>query len=155
MKHSYFGRKFSRTKNERKQLFRNLARDLFLHGQIRTTLAKAKAIQPFVEKMITKAKKGGDWQKRLVAQHIGDHAIVTLLWQEAQTRFMNRSSGFTRIVKLGQRVGDGGEEVIISFVDSQVPKPVAEKNKEEKASQTSATEKTVPKPKKKKTTTKK
>jgi large subunit ribosomal protein L17 len=82
---------------------RNLARELIARGSIRTTLARAKAVQPLVEKLVTKAKKGKATQKSLLA--------------DAATRFARRTSGFTRIVKLGPRAGDAAEEVLLQFVD--------------------------------------
>ena len=80
-----------------------LAQQLIKFGNITTTLPKAKAVQPMVEKMITKSKKGKGW---------------------AATRFPNRTSGYTRIIKLGTRLGDSAQEAILSFVD---PKPEAKK----------------------------
>ena len=96
MRHGYFGRKLSRNTNERKRLLLGLAQQLIKFGNITTTLPKAKAVQPMVEKMITKSKKGKGW---------------------AATRFPNRTSGYTRIVKLGTRLGDSAQEAMLSFVD--------------------------------------
>ncbi len=115
MRHSYFGRKLSRTKNERRRLFQGLARDLILRGTIKTTLGKAKAVQPLVEKLVTLAKKG---QARGVKKELASKDIEKILLQDAKTRFANRTSGFTRIVKLGKRLGDATEEVLLQFVDA-------------------------------------
>ncbi|MBI3576438.1 50S ribosomal protein L17 [Candidatus Gottesmanbacteria bacterium] len=120
MRHSYFGRKLSRTVNERRRLFMILARELIAHGQITTTLAKAKAVQPLVEKLITRAKKGSQRDKRLVFHVLADKSSTTSLMEYAKTRFGSRTSGFTRIVKLGPRVGDATEEAMLSFVDAPI-----------------------------------
>jgi large subunit ribosomal protein L17 len=115
--------KLSRTKNERRRLFQGLARDLIKHGRIRTTLGKAKAVQPLVEKLVTLAKKGS---VRGVEKVLADKDIEKLLNIDAKTRFANRSSGFTRIIKLGKRLGDATEEVFLQFVDMR---DIAEKVK--------------------------
>lgn len=116
MRHSYFGRKLSRTKNERRRLLQGLARDLIKRGSIKTTLAKAKAVQPMVEKLVTLAKKGsvGEVEKVLASKD-----IEKLLLADVKTRFAGRNSGFTRIIKLGKRLGDATEEVFLQFVDEK------------------------------------
>jgi large subunit ribosomal protein L17 len=120
MHHGVFGKKLSRTKNERRRLFANLTRDLILHGRIVTSRAKAKAIQPLVEKLVTKAKKGSDANRRKILEVIPHGDIVNLLMKDAKDRFSNRSSGFTRIVKIGNIRSDGSEEVMLSFVDEAI-----------------------------------
>lgn len=117
MRHGVGGRKLSRTIDERRRLFLILTRFLFLHGSLKTTLAKAKAIQPMVEKLITKAKKGDNASLNQIHKKLADKPTVETLLEWAKTRFSKRSSGFTRIMKLGMRVGDGGEEVMLTFVD--------------------------------------
>lgn len=129
MRHSVFGRKISRTKNERRRLFRSLVRELILHGRITTTLAKAKSVQPLIEQLVTKAKKGTDQKRREVRSVLGDPWSVTKLFDDASTRFASRGSGFTRIVKLGTRTGDGAQYVLLSFVDEEV-KPMVVKTGE-------------------------
>lgn len=120
MRHSYFGRKLSRTVNERRRLFMMLARELMVRGTITTTLAKAKAVQPLVEKLITRAKKGSDVDRRRVLSVLADRMITKNLMDQAKTRFAARTSGFTRIVKLGPRLGDATEMVKLSFVDAPI-----------------------------------
>lgn len=120
MRHRYFGKKLSRTKNERRSLLRNLARDVFLKGSIRTTLAKAKAVQPFIEKLITLAKKGTDRKKQEVMQELPYKDVVKKLFLDAETRFASRTSGFTSIVKLGTRMGDNSQTALLRFVDEDV-----------------------------------
>ncbi|MBI5619538.1 50S ribosomal protein L17 [Candidatus Gottesmanbacteria bacterium] len=120
MRHSVFGRKFSRTKNERKHLFAGLVRALLLHGSIKTTVAKAKAVQPIVEKLVTKAKAGRDVDRRIILRLLDDTEVVDQLLSDAKTRFGNRTSGFTRIVRLGKRLGDAAEVALLQFVDERV-----------------------------------
>lgn len=132
MRHSYFGRKLSRTTNERQQLFRNLLRALIAHGSITTTMPRAKAVQPSMEKLITKAKVGNDSTKRAIFAQLGDKDATRELLGMAQTRFEKRSSGFTRIIKLGLRTGDAAEMVQLSFVDAPVAVSVPAEKKEEK-----------------------
>jgi large subunit ribosomal protein L17 len=117
MRHSVFGRGLSRTKNERRRLLQGLARDVIIRGSIKTSLAKAKAVQPMVEKLVTLAKKGS---VREVKKIIASKDIEKLLNSDAGTRFANRSSGFTRIIKLGKRLGDATEVVFLQFVDTRV-----------------------------------
>lgn len=116
MRHRYFGRKLSRTKNERRRLLQGIARELIRLGSIRTTLAKAKALQPMVEKLISRAKAGTSAGKQSVRKVLSDKRTEELLLAGAQTRFSARKSGFTRIVKLRPRRGDAAEEVILQFV---------------------------------------
>lgn len=119
MRHRYFGRKLSRTKNERRRLFQGLVRDLIRHGSIRTTLAKAKAVAPLVEKLVTRAKKDGSGARIAIKRVISDKETEKLLAADAAGRFAGRTSGFTRIVKLGPRTGDAAEEVLLQFVDER------------------------------------
>lgn len=118
MLHSVFGRKLNRSANERKRLFRNLTRSLILHGKITTTLAKAKAIQPLIEKMITKAKNDNALKtRRLLLKSLSDRFTVDKLL-EIGPLFKNRNGGYTRIVKLGRRVGDNANHVVMTFTET-------------------------------------
>lgn len=123
MRHSVFGRKLSRTKNERRRLFQSLARDLIIHGSIRTSLAKAKAVQPTVEKLITLAKKGS---AKEIEKVLASKDIERALLADSKTRFAGRNSGFTRIIHLGKRLGDATEEVLFQLVDAK-PTPKSPK----------------------------
>jgi large subunit ribosomal protein L17 len=132
MRHSVFGRKLSRTKNERRRLFAGLVRDLIIRDGITTTIAKAKAVQPVIEKLITKAKKGDEPSRRAVDAVLTNRQITAQLFEEAKTRFASRTSGFTRIIKMGKRQGDATDTARLSFVDERVvvetvavPAPVA------------------------------
>jgi large subunit ribosomal protein L17 len=120
MRHSVFGRKFSRTKNERRRLLQGLVRDLLIHGAIKTTLPKAKAARPIVEKLITKAKNGSRASRNQIEKVLASKDIEVVLLAEAKTRFASRASGFTRIIHLGNRRGDSTEEVLFQLVDEKV-----------------------------------
>ncbi len=142
MNHSVFGRKLSRTSNERRRLFMELVREMIEHGSVQTTLAKAKAVQPLVEKMVTRAKDGTEHSRRQALKVIDDRKLTAQLFADAKTQFANRQSGFTRIIKLGMRRGDATEEAVLSFVDQKV---VVEVVKPKKA--VAKTEATVVEPK--------
>jgi len=140
MNHNVFGRKLSRSKNERRRLFANLIRSLILHGKIVTTEAKAKAIKGAVDKCITMAKKGTGAAYKNVLADVIDAKAAKQLMKDAKDRFAGRTSGYTRTVKLGRRSGDATEEVMMSFVDeviaSEVVTPPAKKVvKEEKVAE--------------------
>lgn len=120
MRHNVFGRKLSRTKNERRRLFAGLTRDLLIHNTITTTVAKAKAVQPLIEKLLTKAKDGSDANRRRVMSIITNRTLTNKLFEEAKTRFAKRTSGFTRIIKAGKRMGDATDTAMLSFVDERV-----------------------------------
>ncbi len=120
MRHSVFGRKLSRTKNERRRLLQGLARDLIIHGTIRTTVSKAKAVQPLVEKLVTKAKDGSRASIIQLGKVLSSKNIEAMLMDDAKTRFANRQSGFTSIIRLGKRLGDSTEEVLLHLVDERV-----------------------------------
>jgi large subunit ribosomal protein L17 len=120
MRHAYFGKKLSRTKNERRRLFQIMSRDMFIHGKIKTTLAKAKAVQPLIEKLITNAKKGTRAGVNEVRKVLADKKSVSLLLNDVTTRFSSRKSGYTRIIKLGNERSDASEMALLSFVDDRV-----------------------------------
>lgn len=109
----------------------NLSRELIKRGTIKTTLAKAKAVQPMVEKLITRAKMGKD-AKKLVFKVLGDKESTEKLMSNAEVRFAKRSSGFTRIVKMGKRMGDATEEALLMFVDEEVKTEVIKPKTEKK-----------------------
>lgn len=132
MRHGVFGRKLSRTKNERRRLFQGLVREMIEHGSIKTTFAKAKAVQPLIEKLVTRAKKGSQHSLRQALRVIADRRLTAQLFADAKTQFASRSSGFTRIVKLGVRRGDATEEALLTFVDEKIVAEVVTPGKEEK-----------------------
>lgn len=118
MLHHVFGRKLNRTANERKRLFRNLTRSLILHGQINTTLAKAKAVQPLVEKLITRSKVANLENRRFLLKQLNDQQVVNKLLIEIGPLFDNIKGGYTKIIKLGNRLGDNAQSVVFTFTKS-------------------------------------
>jgi large subunit ribosomal protein L17 len=104
---------------------------MILHGNIRTTKAKAQAVRSELERLITKAKKGTEAMRRDILSSLDDRKITSHLIEMSKTQFGNRNSGYTRIVKLGMRNGDASEMVSLSFVDEKVVAEVV-KPKEEK-----------------------
>ena len=98
-------------------MLRGLARSLFEHERIQTTEAKAKLLRPYAEKLITKAKKGGVHQRRLVLSEVEDRALVHKLFDDIGPRFASRNGGYTRILKLGPRNGDAAPMALIELVD--------------------------------------
>lgn len=129
MNHGYFGRKLGRNVGERRLLFMALVRSLISYGKIKTTFAKAKAIQPMVDKLITKAKGGSNADVTELRKTLADESMVRNLRDMAKTRFHTRTSGYTRIIKLGKRRGDSAEEVLFEFVDAAPEKATVVKTK--------------------------
>ena len=117
MRHSTNKRKLSRTSGQRTALIRGLAVSLIRDGQITTTLAKAKELQPQIERLVTHAKSDSVQSRRLVASRLGEPtaSTITKLFAEVAPKFAERNGGYTRIVKLGQT--SGREEAVIAFVE--------------------------------------
>lgn len=114
-------KKLGREKGQRKALLCSLAESLIENGQIKTTEAKAKALRPFIEKLITKADKGDQSTRRLLEKRLGGRrTLADTLVDDIAPRFTDRPGGYTRIVKLPPRKSDGGYEAIIQFVDHEV-----------------------------------
>lgn len=99
-----------------RQLLANLASDLFRHGQIRTTLAKAKLLRPYAERLLTKAKRGDLHARRQVLADLRDRDVVAYLFEEVAPRFADRDGGYTRILKLGPRKGDNAPMALIEQI---------------------------------------
>lgn len=117
MQHQAKGRKFSRVKKVRVALLRSLASNLILREKMTTTEPKAKEIRPYVEKLVTKAKKDTLANRRLVIEEIGqDKKVIAKLFGELGPRFNERRGGYTRIMKLGRRISDGSPMAVIEFV---------------------------------------
>ena len=116
MRHRKAGRQLRRTSEQRLALLRNLASSLIEHGAIETTEAKAKELQPFVEKLVTKAKKGTLHARRLAGRHVHKRETGDKLFRELGPKFAARPGGYTRILKTGARRGDGAEMARIEFV---------------------------------------
>lgn len=117
MRHRVRGRKLGRTTSHRKAMFRNQLTALFTHERIITTLAKAKELRPLAERMVTLAGTGSLPARRKVLTMVPDKEIVRRLFDEVAPRFTDRPGGYTRIMRLGRRHGDGAEMAIIEFVD--------------------------------------
>src|SRR5437660_3139284 len=109
MRHRAKGRQLSRTSSHKKATLNNMATSLFLHGGIQTTEAKAKELRPYAEKLITLARRGDLHARRQVERKVRDRAVQGRLFKEIGPRFASRPGGYTRIIKLGHRVGDGAE----------------------------------------------
>lgn len=117
MRHQVKGRKFNRVKKVRTALVRSLASSLILKEKITTTEPKAKEIRPYVEKLVTKAKKDSLTNRRTIIEKIGQNKkVITKLFTELGPRFNERRGGYTRITKLGRRVSDGSPMAVIEFV---------------------------------------
>jgi large subunit ribosomal protein L17 len=125
MRHGMSGRKFNRTKEHRKAMFKNLAQALIKNEQIKTTLPKAKDLRPVVEKLITLAKRGGLHCRRQAVSQLQDQDVVKKLMDQLGTRFSSRAGGYTRIVRAGFRYGDNAPMAIIEFVDFDPVQAVA------------------------------
>jgi large subunit ribosomal protein L17 len=117
MRHRRAGKKLGRDSAHRKALYSNLAGALIEHGRIKTTVAKAKAVKPFAEQMITLGKRGDLHARRLALAELRSQDVVHQLFAEVAPRFADRPGGYTRIVKLGPRNGDAAEMVYLEFVD--------------------------------------
>jgi large subunit ribosomal protein L17 len=120
MRHRVGGRKLQRTASHRTALFRNQAAALIKHEQITTTLAKAKELRPYVEKLVTLAKKGGLSNRRLAHARLLDDTQLVKLFDVIGPRYAGRNGGYTRIVKAGIRASDAASIAIIEFVDRDV-----------------------------------
>lgn len=126
MRHRVAGRHLNRKTAHRVALCRNLMTALFRHERIKTTRAKALAIRSEAERLVTIAKRGGSkreadrndvHERRLVASRLKDRSVVAKLFDEIAPRLADRAGGYTRMVKLGRRLGDGAEMVILELVE--------------------------------------
>ena len=117
MRHAKAGRQLRRTSEQKLALMRSLAQSLFQHGAIETTEAKAKELRPFVEKLITKAKSGTLHGRRLAGRHVHKRETADKLFREVGPKFATRPGGYTRILKLGHRRGDGADMARIELVE--------------------------------------
>ena len=120
MRHRVGGRKLQRTSSHRAALFRNMAAALIKHEQITTTVARAKELRPYVEKLVTLAKRGGLSNRRLAQSRLMDDAQLTKLFDVIGPRYAGRDGGYTRVVKAGIRASDAAPIAIIEFVDRDV-----------------------------------
>jgi large subunit ribosomal protein L17 len=151
MRHRVVGRRLSVTPSHRKAILRNLSQSLIEHGEIRTTLPKAKELVRFIEPLITQARKGTLHARRLVISRLNDRlmsdpndpemladdSIVQKLFKEIGPHFKDRNGGYTRIVKTSEwRIGDAGELVVVQLVG--IAKVQTRRPKKEKGAKTAA-----------------
>ena len=120
MRHGFRGRRFNRTPEHRRAMFANMSAALIKHEQITTTVAKAKELRPYIEKLVTLAKKGGLSNRRLAHARLLDDAQLAKLFDVIATRYADRNGGYTRIIKTGPRASDAASMAIIEFVDRDV-----------------------------------
>jgi large subunit ribosomal protein L17 len=119
MRHQRSGKKLGRDSAHRKALYSNLTGALIEHGRIQTTEAKAKAVKPFAEKMITLGKRGDLHARRQALAALRSNDVVHRLFDEVGPRFTDRPGGYTRIIKLGPRPGDAADMVYLELVDHE------------------------------------
>jgi large subunit ribosomal protein L17 len=117
MRHRVGGRKLQRTSSHRAALFRNMAAALIKHEQITTTLAKAKELRPYTEKLVTLAKRGGLSNRRLAHARLLDDKQLVKLFDTLAERYKDRNGGYIRIIKAGIRMSDAAAMAVIEFVD--------------------------------------
>lgn len=130
MRHAKKKLQLNRFTSWHKATLASLARSIFIYQSIRTTLHKAKAVKPLIDKMITQAKTGTLSAKRAAFKVLCDHKLVSILFKEIAPRFANRPSGYTRIIPLGRRRGDNAQVVILELMEikkKEVKKPKKEK----------------------------
>ena len=117
MRHARSGKKLGRDSAHRKALYSNLAGALITHGRIETTEAKAKAVRPYAEKLVTLGKRGDLHARRQAMAELRSNDIVHKLFADVAPRFNGRDGGYTRVVKLGPRQGDAANMALLEFVD--------------------------------------
>ena len=121
MRHRVDTFKIGRSGAHRRSMLANMVSSLFLNGEIRTTLVKAKEARRFAERLITLGKKGDLHHRRLAVARLRDKDAVKLLFAEIAPRYADRMGGYTRIYKLGTRIGDGAEMCILQLVEGNAP----------------------------------
>ena len=117
MKHNIKNKKLNKTSSHRKAMFMNMSNALIKHEQITTTLAKAKELRRFVEKIVTLGKKGDLLSRRKAVSILQDQKMSKKVFKILAERYRNRSGGYTRIIKLGNRFGDNAPMAVIELVD--------------------------------------
>jgi large subunit ribosomal protein L17 len=133
MRHQRSGKKLGRDSAHRRALYANLAASLIEHGRIKTTEAKAKAVRPIAEKMITLGRRGDLAARRQALAYLRSQDVVHKLFADVAPRFADRNGGYSRIVKLGPRPGDGAEMAYLELVDYVPPTPLVRTVAEEPA----------------------
>jgi len=132
MRHRVAGKKLGRKKAHRVMMFRNMVTSLFDKERIRTTLDRAKALRPIAERMVTLGKRGELHARRQALAYVKDPAVVAKLFDTLAPRFAQRNGGYTRIVRLGFRDGDGAQMAILELIGSDFKPAKAEADKKGK-----------------------
>lgn len=132
-RHGYVGRKFGRERDQRRALLKGLATSLVMHGKIETTLPKAKELVRYIEKIITKAKKGGLHNRRQVIAALSTQEAAFRLFDVIAPQLTGRTSGHVRVERTKVRVGDGAQLATIAFVDEIKETPAVKAAEEVKA----------------------
>ena len=117
MRHKISGRKLQRKTGHRNAMLRNMAAALIKHEQIKTTLPKAKELRPYIEKLITLAKRGGLSNRRLAMSRLQDETQLKKLFDILAERYSDREGGYSRVIKAGYRASDAAQMAIIELVD--------------------------------------
>ncbi len=130
MRHRKVSRKLVSTTEHRIALLRNMVTDLFKHGRITTTLAKAKELRRVADKMITLAKKGDLASRRRALGFIRDKSVVKKLFSELREKYLDRPGGYTRIIKIGPRKGDASQMAIVELVEEKLSFKVSKSKKD-------------------------
>lgn len=154
MRHRQNTLKLGRTSQHRDSMLANLVGSLIRHERVQTTLMRAKAARPVAEKLVTLGKKGTLHHRRLAVAALHEADLVRKLFSEIAPRFTNRAGGYTRILKLGPRIGDGSPTALLEWVERPVPVAELVDESKDKAKAAKATKAEKPakatKPEKKK-----
>jgi len=144
MRHGVKGRKLGRTASHRLATLKSLATSVLKHKRIKTTVAKAKEARGLVDKLITKAKRNDLHSRRLVLEYVNDKDVVKELFNEVVPKVGDRPGGYTRVIKLGRRLGDAAELAILELVDyNDVANEKAAENKERREAKAQAKKEAV------------
>jgi large subunit ribosomal protein L17 len=136
MRHRNANRKLSRNTSHRRALLRNLVTDLLDHGRLMTTLPKAKEVRPLAEKMITLGKRDSLHSRRQLQAYLLREAVAKKVFDSIAPRFASRNGGYSRIIKLGNRKGDGADLAIIELLGSELEVKKAERAEKAKEKET-------------------
>ena len=146
MRHRKSGRKLGRDASHRKALYANLTGALIEHGRIKTTVAKAKEVRPIAEQMITLGRQGGVHARRQALKFLRSQDVVHMLFSDVGPRFKDREGGYSRIIRIGPRLGDAAEMAYLELVDftPEPPAPRRRRREEAEAEQEPAEEPATP-----------
>lgn len=129
MRHGDRVKKLGRTREHRRALLKNLCRSLFIFEKIKTTLPKAKAARQMAERLIEYAKRNDLAAKRQIYRYVPDHKLVKIICDDIGPKFTDRSGGYTRIYRMGPRLGDGAEMAILELVEQSDASVIAQRRK--------------------------